>query len=365
MVPRPFFSNVLPVACWLGLLAVSGCRTGETNTKAPLTVKVQEVRLEDYTPQFTLTGEIVARAQSDLSFRVSGRVIERMADVGSHVEADGVVARLAPKEQEADVVAAQAALDAAEAKLSQSTSSFERQKTLLQDGYTTRRAYDLAEQDYRSSQALLESAKAQLATARDRLAQTTLRSSTAGIITARTLEVGQVVQAAQAVFTLAPDGARDAVVNVEENIPTKGVIGFQVEIALVSDPKIKTEGTVREIAPAVNAATGTVKVKIGIERLPKEMQLGSAIMATARPASWKFPAVPWSAMASDRGKPAVWVVEPNTRKVMLRRVAVVSFEKSDVVIRDGLKQGELVVTAGEQLLRPGQEIAISEEARRE
>ena len=118
--------------------------------------------------------------------------------------------------QEADVEGANAGVQAAEAKLRQVTSNFERQKALLKDGFTTQRDYDQAEQEHRSAQAMLDSARAQLATARDQLAQTVLRAPSPGIITARHMEVGQVAQPSQPVFALAQDGPRDAVINVQE-----------------------------------------------------------------------------------------------------------------------------------------------------
>ena len=203
-------------------------------------MKVQPVKLLKYAPKATLTGEIIARVQSDLSFRVSGRIIERKVDVGAHVQAAEVLARLDPKVQEADVEGAAAAVQAAEAKLRQVTSNFERQKTLIALGWTTQRDYDQAEQEHRSALAMLDSAKAQLATARDQLAQTVLRAPSPGIITASTMEVGQVAQPGQPVFALAQDGPRDAVINIQESVFAAG-FNDGVEISLVSDPKIKKD----------------------------------------------------------------------------------------------------------------------------
>ena len=162
----------------------------------------------------TLTGEVRARFQADLSFRVSGRVIERFADVGSHVEPGQVLALLDPAEQQADVDAASAAVAAAESQLRVAKATFERQKSLISSGFTTRPSYDQAQEGLRIAEGALETAKAQLGSANEALSYTALRAEAAGVITARNLEVGQVVQVAQTVFALAQDGERDAVFDV-------------------------------------------------------------------------------------------------------------------------------------------------------
>ena len=349
----------LLLACCLSIACLTGCRQEEVKDYQPLSVKVQPVKLVDYTPKISLTGEISARVQSDLSFRVAGRIVERKVDVGAHVEAGDVLARLDPKVQEADVEGAAAAVQAAEAKLQQVSSNFERQKSLLKDGFTTQRGFDLAEQQQRSAVAMLDSAKAQLGSARDQLAQTVLRAPSPGVITSRNTEVGQVAQPSQPVFGLARDGPRDAVINVQESVFTAG-FHDGVEIELVSDPKIKTGGEVREVAPAINA-TGAVRVKIGIQQPPPEMVLGSAVRATAHAREYEMAAVPWSALYSDGGKPAVWVVDPKSKAVTLRRIEIESYENSNIVIRAGLRTDEIVVTAGTQLLRPAQQVTFAED----
>jgi membrane fusion protein, multidrug efflux system len=298
-----------------------------------------------------------------LSFRVTGRIIERKVDVGSHVEADDVLARLEPKEEEADVTAAEAGVQSAEAKLRQVKSTFERQKNLLATGFTTRRDYDQAEQDHRTAAAALDNARAQLSTARDRLSYTVLRAPAAGIITTRSMEAGQIAQAAQAVFKLAQDGPRDAVVNVQETVFGPDRFNAAIEIALVSNPEIRTSGEVREVAPAMDTATSAVRIKIGLRQTPPEMRLGSSVSVTAHAKPRRMVALPWSALFSDAGKAAVWVVDPQSRTTALRRVVIETFGNSDIVIRDGLGEGDIVVTMGTQLLRPTQKVAFAEEGK--
>ena len=350
---------MLSLACCLGIALIGGCSEQQATSYPLLLVKVQPVKLVNYTPKVTLTGEISARVQSDLSFRVGGRIIERKVEVGTHVESGEVLARLDPKVQQADVEGAIAGVQSAEAKLRQVTSNFERQQELLKTGFTTQRDYDQAEQEYRSAQALLDSAKAQLATARDNLAQTVLSAPSPGIITARNAEIGQVAQPSQPVFALAHDGPRDAIVNVQESIITGG-FKEDIEIALVSDPKIKARGEVREVSPALNQA-GAVRVKIAIMQPPPEMVLGAAVRVSAHAQPREMAVLPWSALYSEGGKPAVWVVDPKTKEVALRRIGIEAYGNSDIVMRDGLRPGELVVTVGTQLLRPAQRVAFAGE----
>ena len=352
--PRP---GLLSLACCLGIALIGGCSEQQATSNPLLPVKVQPVKLVDYTPKVTLTGEISARVQSDLSFRVGGRIVERKVEVGQHVQSGEVLAQLDPKVQQADVEGAIAGVQAADAKLRQVTAIFERQKDLLKTGFTTQRDYDQAEQQHRSAQALLDSANAQLATVRDNLAQTVLHAPSPGIITARNMEVGQVAQPGQPVFALAQDGPRDAVVDVQESIITRHT-KEDIEIALVSDPQIKARGEVREVSPALNQA-GAVRVKIAILKPPPEMTLGAAVTVSAHAQEREMAVLPWSALYSDGGKPAVWVVDPKTKEVALRRIGIEAYGNSDIVVRDGLRPGELVVTVGTQLLRPAQQVAFA------
>jgi membrane fusion protein, multidrug efflux system len=359
----PRIRHPLPrTIAWLLPMALAACGEGAPPpARAPLTVAAQTVALTDYAPTVTLTGEVRAQVQTDLSFRVSGRVVERSVDVGSHVTPDQPLARLDPQEQQANLSAAEASVEAAEAQLRQATANFERQKTLIGRGFTTRREYDQAEEAFRTAQAQLDSARAQLALARDNLSHTVLRAGVSGIITARNIEAGQVVQAAQTAFTIAQDGPRDAVFNVYEQIFTyEGAGSNPIEIALISDPTVRTTGKVREVSPTVDPATGTVRVKVGIDVTPPAMTLGAAVSGTGRFRSRQLVLLPWSALTENNGNPAVWIVDPQTRAVSLRGVTIEAYRTEEIVIRDGLKPGEIVVTAGAQLLRPQQVVAFAQ-----
>lgn len=338
------------------LAPLSGCKDTQPDQAPRVPVRAQKIAMVEFSPSFTLTGEVNARVQSDLSFRISGRLIERAVDVGAEVAPQQLLARLEPTEQRADLDAAAASVQAAEAKLRQVTSSYERQKSLLADGFTTRRDHDNALKDFETAKASLDNARAQLGTATDQLAHAELRSPAAGIITSRNAEVGQVVQSAQNVFTLAQNGPRDVVINVQESL-VGGMMRSSVDVMLASDPRIVAKGAVREVSPVVDTQTGTVRVKIGIEAVPAGMTLGSSVVVTFRVAPQPLIAVPAGALTRQLGKPALWVIDPQTNAVALRAVSIETFENTDVVVREGLKIGELVVTGGAQMLRPGQLVA--------
>jgi RND family efflux transporter MFP subunit len=342
----------------LGVLA--GCGDGGAPAQAPLArVDVTTVEVVNFAPRATLTGTIMAQVQSDLSFRVAGRIVERSVDIGDHVTANQVLARLDGQVQQADVDSAKAGVASAEAQLKQATSTFQRQQSLLQSGFTTRGSYDQAEQSMRTAQAALESANAQLTSAQDQLNYTMLRASADGIITARFAEAGQVVEPARAIFTLAKDGPRDAVFDVYEAIFARVPDDAKAEITLVSDPKVTAMGTVRQVAPAVDTNNGTVRVKVGIADTPPAMTLGAVVTGSGDLKATKSVILPWGALFETDGKPAVWVVDPRDQTVSLRPITIDAYLRDRVVARDGLKSGEVVVTAGTQYLRPQQKVAIA------
>lgn len=345
-------NKLFPLAILL-LACVAGCKERKPATAVPVAVKATKVAAVEYSPSLSLTGEVAARVQSELSFRISGRIVERIGDVGMHVQAAQVLARLEPAEQRADAEAAAASVRAAEAKLRQVTSAFDRQKSLLADGFTTRRDHDNALKDFEAAKASLDNARAQLDTAHDQLEHAELRAPAPGIITTRNAEVGQVLQGAQKVFTLAQDGPRDVIVNAQESL-VNALAEASVEIALATDAGIVARGAVREVSPAVDTATGTVRVKIALAETPPAMLLGSAVTITARTPPRTFVLAPASALVMDMGKPAVWLIEPASKAVSLQHVIIETFENAHVVVREGLRSGDHVVTGGAQLLRPSQ-----------
>jgi len=341
---------------------LSACKaSSDAAVERSALVRTELVQPRNGQATVTLTGEVQARYSTDLSFRVSGRVLARLVDVGAHVNAGDLLARLDPAEQQADVDAATAGVAAAEAQLRVAQATFDRQGSLLSSGFTTRVAYDTAQEQLRTAQSTLESAKAELGRTREALGDTELHAGAAGVITARSLELGQVVQAAQSVFSLAQDGERDAVFDVPESMFLADMEQGRVSLALVSDPHVTASGYLREISPAVDPRISAVRVKVAIDNPPPVMTLGSAIAGTAGTKPAAEITLPWTALTAAGSKPAVWIVDPLTNTASLKPVTVGAYEAGAVVIKRGLEPGDRVVIDGGKLLSSGQPVTYGED----
>jgi membrane fusion protein, multidrug efflux system len=358
-IPRPM-SAALALALLATPLAACNDHSGVPVERAAL-VRTELVQPRHGQAAVTLTGEVQARFSADLSFRVNGRVLARLVDVGAHVNAGDLLARLDPAEQQADFDAATAGVAAAEAQLRVAQATFERQTSLLSSGFTTRIAYDQAQEQLRTAQSALESAKAELGRTREALDDTELHAAAAGVITARSLELGHVVQAAQPVFTLAQDGERDAVFDVPESMFFNDAEYGRVSLALVSGPGVTAAGYVREISPAVDPKSSTVRVKVAIQNPPPAMTLGSAIAGTAGAKPTAEITLPWTALTAAGSKPAVWIVDPRTNTASLKPVTVGAYEAGAVLIKQGLEPGDRVVIDGGKLLSSGQPVTYGED----
>ncbi|MFK3798451.1 MULTISPECIES: efflux RND transporter periplasmic adaptor subunit [unclassified Pseudomonas] len=345
------------------LAVLSGCGKEKPADPVRPRVQVQEVKTTEFAATVALTGDIQARVQTQLSFRVGGKIIQRMVDVGDRITAKQVLAKLDPKDLQTNVDSAIAAEAAEQARVKQTAAAFVRQEKLLPKGYTSKSEYDSALAQLRSSQSALKAAQAQLANAREQLGYTSLIADAPGIITARQAEVGQVVQATMPIFGQARDGERDAVFNVYESLFVQPPGDQPVEVTLLDNPTIKASGKVREVTPAVSAQTGTLQVKIALNSLPNGMDLGSVVSAALSVPAKQSVELPWSALTKGLGdhlgQPAVWIVD-DQNKANLRPVTVGRYLTGKVIIVDGLKNGEKVVVAGSQLLHPDMQVELAD-----
>ncbi|MBE7201262.1 MAG: efflux RND transporter periplasmic adaptor subunit [Parafilimonas terrae] len=358
-------SSTRLVSSALAITLLSGLACARDDAPAPLDpglarVRIVEARRTPVAVDVVLTGDIQAQAQVNVAFRTNGKVAERRVEVGDHVTADQVLAVLEPLTQQANLDNAKAALNSAEALLTQARMSFERQKQLLAGGFTTRTTYDNAEQELRTTQAAVESAKAALGTAQEQLSYTELRAGVAGIVTSRSFEVGQVVQSGQTVLVLAQDGPRDAVFNVYESLTAQPPAGETITVTLQADPAVTAAGTVREVSPTVDPSSGTVRVKIGLRSTPPAMGLGAVVIGRGRFAPHEAVELPWSALYRYDGRPSVWIYDADRRTVSVRPVQIDRFGPDIIALKAGVEPGERVVVAGIQFLRPGQVVSAIE-----
>ena len=340
------------------LIAVTVAGCDEPAPPAPQVRPVRTVTVEHRAEGETvsLTGHVRARDQGSLAFRIDGRVVERPVNVGDAVRAGQAIARLDPLNQENMLRSAQANLSAAEAVLTQARQTFWRQQELLRQGWTPRARFDDAQQALQTAEAQVSSTQAQLSIAQDHLGYTVLRADAAGSITATGAEAGEVVRAGQMIAQLAQEGGRDAVFDVPEGLIRTAPRDPVVQITLGDDPRITATGRLRELSPQADPVTRTFQVKVGVVDPPEAMRLGSTVtgrIQLAAPAGVQLPA---TALTEANGRPAVWVFDPASQSVALRNVDVARYDPESIVVSQGLEPGEVVVTAGGQVLRPGQRV---------
>lgn len=350
--------RIAMVAAILIAATVTGCDEPAPPTPQARPVRTVTVEHSSEGETVSLTGQIQAKDQVSLAFRLDGRMTERLVSVGDAIKAGQVVARLDPQNQENELRSAQANLSSAEAILTQARLTFGRQQKLLKAGWVTQAKFDEAQQDLLTAEAQVDSARAELGIAQDRLSYTVLSADARGVVTAVGAEPGEVVRAGQMIVRLARQGGRDAVFDVPEQLIRRGPHDPLVQIALTNDPTVRATGRVREVSPQADAATRTFQVKVGIIDPPQAMQLGSTVTGSIELSPSPGVVVPPSALIEANGGPAVWVVDPQSQTVSLRNVDVVRYDPTSVVISQGLETGEVVVTAGIQVLRPGQKVRL-------
>src|SRR5467141_2464021 len=308
----------------------------------------------------SLTGQIQAKDQINLAFRIGGRLQERYVTVGDPGAPGPSVASIEFQDFQNALRSAEADRASAQAVLANAQATEGRQSELLSKGFATRVQYDQAEQQLKTAQAQVESAQAKLQNAKDNLTYTDLRSDVAGSVTAKGAEPGEVVAAGRMVLQVATQGGRDAVFNVPSQLIRRSPKNPEVTVALSDDPGVIATGHVREVAPQADAATGTYVVKVGLDNPPDIMRLGATIIGRVRIQSEPVIQLPGTALTQSEGKPAVWVVDPNKKTVALLPVIVDHYDTSSIVVTDGLSDGDIVVTAGVQALRPGQAVRLLE-----
>jgi membrane fusion protein, multidrug efflux system len=325
--------------------------------RPPFRVQAITAAASDYSVVYPLTGFIAARVQSDVGFRTSGRLASRRVEVGDHVKADDILAQLDPKDLQTAVDNAQAALDSARAQLQPAQATFKRQQALFSSGFTTRANFDRAQEGLRTAEAAVASAEAALGAAKEQLSYAVLKAGMNGIIVGRSAEVGQVALPGQTIFTIAQDGPRDAVFDVQESLVAHPPKTARVGVALLADPSVKMTGTVREISPTVDAASGAVRVKVTLNRTPPQMTLGASVIGSISVESRAF-VLPESVLYEWGGQPAVWIVDPKSKRVSIKQVAVEAYVTDAAVLSGGVDPGDLVVTAGIQSLRPDEDVEV-------
>ncbi len=358
VMPRQVLSFALLTAACSLILAACGRESATETVPPPRPVRTATIEKREASNPLTFTGHVEAEDEVSISFRISGRVLENDTKIGDRVEAGQLLARLESQNEMNALRQAQANLAAAQGQLTQARSHYERQETLLGQGWTTRANFEAATQAQQTAQAQVEAAEAQLATAHDLVSFTELRADAPGKITATGPSAGEVVQAGQMIVRIARQDGRDAVFDVPAQLVRSASIGRQVEVSLADDPKVTAQGRIRQIAAQADPVRRTFEVKVGLTSPPAAMQLGATVNGRVETSSGPVIDIPATALTRMNGQPAVWIVDPSTHAVSVRNVDVMRFDQAQVIVSQGLDAGEIVVTAGVQALHPGQKVRV-------
>lgn len=303
--------------------------------------------------EYVLTGSVEATNLTPMAFRADGLVIEVLVDQGDLVAAGAVIARIDPTQQREALRAAQAGLAAAEAGLVRARQDYDRQKALLDRGTVTQAEFDASREGLVTATSSREQAQAQVVRAERALDDTVLSAPDDAIVTERSADPGQVVGATQTIVTLADRIGRDAVFLAPDGAPVEAFLGSTINLRLIDHGGRTLTARLSEVAPVVDAATGSVRVKARIDDPPTDLTLlGEPVEGSLTVPAPVAAVVPWTSLTVTGDGMAVWTVDPETMRVALAPVAVERFTTESLLVSDGLAPGTLVVGEGSQLLFP-------------
>lgn len=305
-------------------------------------------------------GEVRARQESPLSFRVGGKMTRRLVDAGDRVDAGQMLAELDPGDQRLQASAAQAQLAAAEAELSRTRADRARYVALARDQLVSQSALDQQDTAFKSAEGQARAARADLDVARNQADYTALRAPKAGVIATREAEAGQVVSAGQTVFNLAADGGRDVLIALPESRVRDASVGQAVLVELWNAPGKQVPGTVREIAAAADPQTRSYAARVALDAAAAQaVDVGqSARVYVPQADATDALSVPLAALQrGPDGSASVWVVDPKTRTLLATPVRVGTLGSDRVPVLAGLTRDAWIVAAGGHLLRAGERVA--------
>ena len=320
-------------------------------------VRVLAVSQSSEATNATYSGEIRARYETNLAFKVSGKVTERLVDVGSHVARGQALMRLDPQDAVLSATAAAAQTEAARIRLAQSRADLERYERLFSEQFVSEATLDQYKLTYETAKSLLQSAQAQEQMSENQRRYTVLTADRAGVVTAIDIEVGHVISAGQSVLTVAADGEREVLVSIPESRVEDFHGAQDVSVSTWADPQHVYAAALRELAPDTDKETRTYAARISILRPDDAIRLGmTASVHVSHAASATAVHVPLSALLYQRDRASVWVVDPEALTVAPRQITLAATQKDNVVVADGLHDGDVIVTAGVHMLHAGQKV---------
>jgi RND family efflux transporter MFP subunit len=355
-------SKLAGILVVLGIAAtVAGCK-GEAAIQEQVVrpVKIAVVAPASQGRSLTYSGVVRPRIESALGFRVPGKVVARVVNVGDRVEVGQVIARLDETDLRLAETAARAAVAAARSRRDMANDNLERANILLPKAIISQAAHDTRRNDFEAAAAALESAEAQLRQSVNAVNYATLKTEKVGIVTSVMGEPGQVVGAGQAIVSVAEAGETEIAVAVPEQDAARLMIGQPVKAALwAGPPGVSVDGRIREIAGQADPASRTYAVRIAVEQPPHVMRLGMtaavALTIEEKPAPML---VPLTALIESNGGTVAFVVDAVNKVVRKTTVDIGGVGEHGVQILGGLQVGDMVVSAGVQFLRDGMRIRL-------
>ncbi|WP_122665228.1 efflux RND transporter periplasmic adaptor subunit [Pseudomonas viridiflava] len=339
----------------LGLMSLlSGC--GQEAT-APITIRPAMVIQPSPSAQAmdSYPGEVRARFEPDLAFRIGGKVSKRLVEEGQRVKANQPLAELDAQDVRLQLDATRAQVAAAEANLQLVRSERDRYKTLMDRQMVSRSQFDNAENLYRSGEARLKQIKAELTVADNQTSYAVLRAPQDGVVAKRLVEVGQVVAAGQTVFTLAADGEREVLISLPEQNFARFKTDQPVTVELWTQREQRFPGRIRELSPAADPRSRTFAARIAFAGGKVPAELGQSARVFIEAAQAVPLAVPLSAVTSENGSHYVWRVAADST---LKRVNVRlgPYGQESVPVLEGLAASDWIVAAGVHVLHEGEQV---------
>ncbi len=342
----------------VGAAAASGCTSTAAVPEAPRPAIVTHPQADTAASGEVYSGDVRARYESQLGFRVAGKIKARLVDVGAHVDAGQAIAELDPLDLKLQAISAQANLTSARANRDLAQSEYNRYHALLDKHYVSQIQFDTTANALKAAQAQVEQTQAAMAVARNQAEYTMLRADHAGVITAIAAEAGQVVAAGQSIATLARDGAVEIEIALPENRIADYREGATAMIETWADAGTHWRGHLREIAPEADRVSRTYRVRVALDDAAAAPRLGqTARVYFVDPARAQQMLIPLAALTAHDDKPVVWLVDAKTRRVRMAPVAVIAYREQGAVLGGGVNAQEWIVAAGVHKLRNDQAIA--------
>ena len=348
------------VLAFAALLLLAGCDAYTAPAaKSERPVKVQRVTFEEGNTVREFVGVVRARYETDLGFRVAGKVVKRVVNVGDRVKVGDVVARLDPQDLQLQVESAEAELAAATSNLAQASADYQRSATLQARGYASVADFDRKKAAKDEAEARLERARRSLDLARNQLGYADLKADADGVITATLAEPGQVVAIGQAVARLAHHGEKEAVIALPETWLAEARRSKAI-VRLWADRDRSFDARLRELSPQADAATRTYAARFTIQQADDAVAFGmTATVTLAGAADARIARLPLSAILNRGFGPSVYTVD-SSGALVLRPVAVTSFTEDVALVSSGIEEGDRIVTLGVQKLEAGLKVRIIE-----